>query len=63
MKANIKEKQIKAAARHFERVYKEEIDAGEVDFNTIHEWWSMTVDQYSELSIDDLDLIEKEISY
>lgn len=53
---NLTQKQ--EAANHFINLYSEEIEAGEVTPDTIHEWWTQTVDQYSDLSIDDLDEIE-----
>lgn len=62
METKLKNKQVIEAAKHFENLYQEEIAAGEVTGNTIHEWWTQTVDQYSELSLDDLDLIEKKSS-
>jgi hypothetical protein len=50
--------QTQAAAKQFIELYSEEIEANEVTPDTIHEWWTQTVDQYSDLSMDDLDEIE-----
>jgi hypothetical protein len=33
---------------HFTSLYAEEIQAGEVNGNVIHEWWNATKEQYSD---------------
>lgn len=63
METTVKNQQVSEAAKHFQNLYQEEIESGEVTSDTIHEWWTQTVDQYSELSLDDLGLIETEIKY
>ena len=57
-----KDRQIESAANHFIELYAEEIAAGEISGDTIHEWWSQTAEQYSELTTDDFEAIEKIIN-
>lgn len=40
--------EIKMIRKHFNNLYADEIAAGEVNGNVIHEWWSMTKEQYSD---------------
>ena len=41
-----------AVAIDFASVYSEEIEAGEVDNDTIHEWWSQNKENYPNVSYD-----------
>ena len=41
--------------KHFTDLYSEEIAAGEVTGDTIHEWWSSTKDQYSDVDFEDVE--------
>lgn len=61
--ATLRQQQIEIAANHFLDLYSDEIKANEkITGSMIHEWWGMTVDQYSELEDDDLELIEDKIN-
>lgn len=50
--------QAQKAADHFNDLYKEEIEAGKMTSDTIHEWWNMTKDQYPDTNLSD---VEREI--
>ena len=57
-----KTSQIEKAANHFVELYSDEIKGGEeITGNAIHEWWDMTVDQYSFLDREDLGVVESAI--
>lgn len=58
IKANdMKNTQITDAAKHFLSLYAEE----NFTTGTIHEWWGLTVDQYPDLTHDDIEDVEQEI--
>jgi hypothetical protein len=59
----MKKEQIQSAAKQFISLYSEEIENGEeITGSAIHEWWVSTVDQYSELTMDDFESIESAIN-
>lgn len=43
------------AANHFLELYAEEIRAWEVTPDTIHEWWTMTKDQYPDVELPEVE--------
>lgn len=47
-------------AEHFTQLYAEEIAANEVNDDCIHEWWTMTCDQYG-YSQEDKDEVLEEV--